>query len=140
MPVTEHRLLAFRRWDGTAELLVVGSLNNAPFANGYTICGPGIPAGQWREIFNSDAVRYGGSGLLNQDTLSSGNGAFTARVPANSVLVFAAAGIVPGADRYSGADMNINFCCRRSAGKFLPFFIVVLVIFSTLPLLAQEPQ
>ena len=82
-----HRLLAFRRWDSTTELLVVASLNNASFDNGYTIYGPGIEAGQWREIFNSDAVQYGGSGMLNQDTLSSSNGAFTARLPANSVLV-----------------------------------------------------
>ena len=82
-----HRLLAFRRWDSATELLVVASLNNASFDNGYTIYGPGIEAGQWREIFNSDAVQYGGSGMLNQDTLSSSNGAFTARLPANSVLV-----------------------------------------------------
>jgi 1,4-alpha-glucan branching enzyme len=83
----DNRLLAFRRWDSTAELLVVASLNNASFSNGYTISNPRIVDGQWREIFNSDAVQYGGSGLLNQDTLSSSNGDITARLPANSVLV-----------------------------------------------------
>ena len=44
--------------------------------------------GQWREIFNSDAAAYGGSGLANQGLIPSTGGEFTVRVPANGVLVF----------------------------------------------------
>lgn len=82
------RLLACRRWEGNEELLIVASLNNSAFANGYRIQNPRIVDGQWREIFNSDATDYGGSNLLNADPVASVSGAFTVRIPANSVLVF----------------------------------------------------
>ena len=52
-------------------MLVVASLNNAPFAYGYNIQNPRIADGQWREIFNSDAAVYGGSGLANQAPITS---------------------------------------------------------------------
>jgi hypothetical protein len=44
-------------------VLVVASLNNQPFQNGYRIqTDPNrLPAGQWRETFNSDASIYDGA-------------------------------------------------------------------------------
>ncbi len=66
-----RRLLAFRRWEGSEELLVVASLNNTSFTDGYTIYNDRIINGQWREIFNSDANPYGGNGLVNQGTITT---------------------------------------------------------------------
>ena len=83
-----NRVLAFRRWGGSAELLVVASLNNAAFAEGYSMQSSNIVDGQWREIFNSDASIYGGSGLTNAGSIASAGGVVTVRMPANSVLVF----------------------------------------------------
>ena len=82
-----NRVLAFRRWLGDEELLVVASLNNAPFVLGYAIQNPRIADGQWREIFNSDAAIYGGSGLANPAPSTSTGGLLNVRIPANSVLV-----------------------------------------------------
>ena len=61
-----HRILAFRRWDGTDELLVVANLNNQPFSNCYEFDHPSLGTGAWREVFNSDAERYGGCDIGNQ--------------------------------------------------------------------------
>jgi 1,4-alpha-glucan branching enzyme len=83
-----NRILAFRRWQGAEELLVVGSLNNSPFAGGYRIQDARIADGQWREILNSDATNYGGQGLINPDPISSQGGVVTPVVPANSIVVF----------------------------------------------------
>ncbi len=83
-----NRLLAFWRWAGGQELLVVASLNNNAFTDGYVIQNPRIADRQWREIFNSDAAIYGGTGLANPGLIPSAGGVFTVRVPANSVLVF----------------------------------------------------
>jgi 1,4-alpha-glucan branching enzyme len=83
-----NRLLAFLRWSEGQELLVVASLNNNAFTDGYVMQNPRIADGQWREIFNSDEAIYGGSGLANSGLIPSASGVFTVRVPANSVLVF----------------------------------------------------
>ena len=82
-----NRVLAFRRWLGNEELIVVSSLNNAPFSFGYDIQNPRIADGQWREIFNSDDAVYGGSGLANPAPITSTGGLLNVRLPANSVLV-----------------------------------------------------
>lgn len=83
-----NRVLAFRRGEGNQELLVVASLNNNAFTDGYVIQNATIADGQWREIFNSDATAYGGNGMANPGLIPSAGGMFTVRVPANSVLVF----------------------------------------------------
>lgn len=83
-----NRVLAFRRWEAGQELLVIASLNNSAFADGYRIQSSRIADGRWREIFNSDTAGYGGSGLVDADPIPSAGGAFSARLPANSVLVF----------------------------------------------------
>ncbi len=83
-----NRVLVFRRWEGPEELLVLSTLSNAPFADGYRIQNMRLVDGQWREIFNSDRIEYGGQGLGNPGLVSSSGGVFTARLPANSVVVF----------------------------------------------------
>ena len=70
------------------ELLVIASLSNSAFTDGYRIQSSRIADGRWREIFNSDTTGYGGSGLVDADPIPSAGGVFSARLPANSVLVF----------------------------------------------------
>lgn len=82
-----NRMLAFRRWEGRDELIVVASLNNAPFADGYTIRHSRVADAQWREVLNSDAATYGGTDLANPGILASSGGALRVRVAANSTLV-----------------------------------------------------
>jgi len=84
-----NRLLAFRRWDDSEELLVVASLNNHPFSAGYVIANPRLGSGPWREIFNSDAQVYGGNNVGNQGAaLSVHHGLLEVLIPANGFVVF----------------------------------------------------
>ena len=73
-----NRVLAFRRWEGAQDILVMASLNNHDFGAGYRIQHPAIADGRWQEIFNSDAGDYGGSGLINAGTIEAAHGSFTA--------------------------------------------------------------
>jgi 1,4-alpha-glucan branching enzyme len=83
-----NRMLVFRRWEGPEDLLVVASLNNQPFADGYAVRNARIADGTWREVFSSDAGIYGGSDLGNANPVPSQGGVFAPRVAANSVSVF----------------------------------------------------
>jgi 1,4-alpha-glucan branching enzyme len=84
-----NRIIAFRRWDDSEELLVVASLNNSPFGAGYSIENSRLENGTWREIFNSDAKQYGGNNVGNLGAnISSSNGQICAVIPANGFLVF----------------------------------------------------
>lgn len=83
-----NRILIFRRWEGPEDFLVVASLSNRAFADGYEIRNSSIADGSWREVLNSDAGIYGGWGLANPDPIRSAGGVLNFRVPANSVLVF----------------------------------------------------
>jgi 1,4-alpha-glucan branching enzyme len=76
-----------RRWTSGEEMIVVGSLNNWAFRGGYRIQDSRIPDGSWREVFSSDATQYGGGGLLNGGQITSGGGAVSVDIPANSILV-----------------------------------------------------
>jgi 1,4-alpha-glucan branching enzyme len=86
-----NRLIAFTRSAGSEKLLIVVSLRNQPFLDGYVLqTDPWrLPDGSWRETFNSDAAEYGGQGIGNfgADVPASG-GRFQARVPANGLLIF----------------------------------------------------
>ncbi|MDZ3836794.1 MAG: alpha-amylase family glycosyl hydrolase [Rhodospirillales bacterium] len=82
-----NRILALRRFDGGEDLLVIASLNNRAFADGYVVRSAGLSDGRWREIFNSDAPAYGGGGLGNDGALDAVGGALTVRLPANAVVV-----------------------------------------------------
>jgi len=83
-----NRVIAFRRWMANEQVLVLASLNNRPFDNGYAIGNDRIPAGEWREIFNSDSTMYGGNGLHNPNPIRSDGGAFNALIPANGLAGF----------------------------------------------------
>jgi len=82
------RLLVFRRWDGPEDFLVVASLSNRNFPDGYAIRNASVADGTWRELLNSDAQVYGGNGLGNAGGLRSQGGVFAPRIGANSVSVF----------------------------------------------------
>ncbi len=47
-----NRLLVFRRWDGPEDFLVVASLSNRDFPDGYEIRNGSIADGIWRELLN----------------------------------------------------------------------------------------
>ena len=83
----ENRVIAVRRRGAGEEAIVIGSLNNSAFSNGYRIEDWRISDASWREVFNSDASQYGGGGLLNGGHITSTGGAITVDIPANSVLV-----------------------------------------------------
>jgi 1,4-alpha-glucan branching enzyme len=81
-----NRVIAFTRSSGTQQLLVMASLNDAPFVQGYVM---GAPAGGWREFFNSDAGIYGGDNVGNGGaTLQVNNGQINAVIPAHGFVVF----------------------------------------------------
>jgi 1,4-alpha-glucan branching enzyme len=82
------RVLAFRRWDEREELLVAASLNNRPFASGYTVGRGGLRDGRWVEVFNSDSIVYGGDRVGNAPvTLTSGNKELRVVIPARGFVV-----------------------------------------------------
>ena len=82
-----NRILAFRCSTTAEDMLVVACLNNWSFRGGYRIQDTRIADGRWREIFNSDADAYGGSGLSNAGSLESSGGVINVTIPANSVFV-----------------------------------------------------
>ncbi len=86
-----NRVIAFARSAGTDKLLVIASLCNQPFLDGYVIQTDlsRLPDGLWREVFNSDASLYGGHDIGNfgADVPAAG-GRFQIRVPANGFLIF----------------------------------------------------
>ena len=84
----DNRMVAYHRWTVGEDMLVIGSLSNWAFRNGYRFQDSRIADGQWREVFNSDAATYDGYGLDNPDTVHSAGGVFAPRIPANSVVVF----------------------------------------------------
>jgi 1,4-alpha-glucan branching enzyme len=85
------RVIAFTRRAGNDELLVIASLNNSPFLNGYIIEQPDtsrLPAGAWREVFNSDSSDYGGQSIGNFGAgVPVVNGRIQVRLPANGFLI-----------------------------------------------------
>ncbi|HET7833839.1 MAG TPA: alpha-amylase family glycosyl hydrolase [Gallionella sp.] len=86
------RVIAFKRWNEDEEVIIAASLNNTPFADGYTIEKDqlAIPDGEWKEIFNSDAAVYGGQNLGNEGaTITSSSGRLNTRIPANGFVMLA---------------------------------------------------
>lgn len=61
----DNRVIAFRRRDEKQSFLVVASLSDHPFADGYVIENGQLEGGLWREIFNSDSAIYGGDNIGN---------------------------------------------------------------------------
>jgi len=86
----DTRVIAFKRWSGDEQVLVIASLSNTPYAGGYRIQRDrlAIPDGAWKELFNSDGEVYGGRNVGNRGAwLYSSNGAIEAVLPANGFLV-----------------------------------------------------
>lgn len=86
-----NRIIAFRRWEGGQNFLVIASFNNRPFDSpSYTLSSDKLGDENWREVFNSDAAIYGGANIGNYgQTLSARNHQFTCVLPANGLIVFA---------------------------------------------------
>lgn len=82
----DARTIAFRRFHGTEEYLVVGSLANQVH-EGYVIEHGSLGEGAWREVFNSDSARYGGAGVDNPEPLTSAENKLALRIPARGVVV-----------------------------------------------------
>src|SRR5262249_47436008 len=85
-----NRVLAFRRWRSGNECLVIVSLANHAYDNGYELVVDGLPDRQWVEILNSDSSLYGGDNIGNFGaTVPSSDRRMRVRLPANGVLLFA---------------------------------------------------
>jgi 1,4-alpha-glucan branching enzyme len=84
-----NRVIVFQRWDNGGHFLIVASLNDQPFDQGYCISSPRLQDGTWEEIFNSDASIYGGMNVGNfGGRRTSGGGSFNCNIPANGLIVF----------------------------------------------------
>jgi 1,4-alpha-glucan branching enzyme len=84
------RVLAFTRRHGGNELLIVASFSNQPFGDGYVLQTEPhrLPAGLWRETFNSDAEIYGGNNVGNFGAaIPCADGRIQLRIPANGLLI-----------------------------------------------------
>lgn len=84
------RVIAFKRWSGAEEVIILASFNNTPFANGYVIRKDplAIPDAGWKEIFNSDAAIYGGSNVGNGGAIiPSSQSCLNVTIPANGLVV-----------------------------------------------------
>jgi 1,4-alpha-glucan branching enzyme len=85
----DNRILAFRRYNDKEEFLIVASLNNEPFPHSYAIHHPALTKKSWKEVFNSDATRYGGKNIGNGgSTISPANEMLNVILPANGFVVF----------------------------------------------------
>jgi 1,4-alpha-glucan branching enzyme len=82
----EARVIAFRRFRGPEELVVVGSLANQPH-DPYLLEHALFGEACWREVFNTDSPRYGGVGVCNPEPLAAQAGKLTLRLPPRGVLV-----------------------------------------------------
>jgi len=86
-----NRVIAFKRWSGAEEVIIVASFNNSAFSNGYTIekDSLAIPGALWKEVFNSDAAIYGGWNVGNQSAiLPSLPGRLNIVIPASGFVLF----------------------------------------------------
>jgi 1,4-alpha-glucan branching enzyme len=80
------RVLAFHRWKGPEHYLVVTTLSDFGWPDGYRVPTP-VDAGSWREIFSSDAAIYGGGGICNDGELETEDGQLTVKLPARGFIV-----------------------------------------------------
>ncbi|MEW6735399.1 MAG: alpha-amylase family glycosyl hydrolase [Acidobacteriota bacterium] len=78
----DNSVMAFTRKDGNAEFLIIASLNRNNLS-GYLM---DLPAGQWKEVLNSDAARYGGSNFGNFGATING-GPSQVNIPAGGYVV-----------------------------------------------------
>lgn len=81
------RVLAFHRWSGPEHYLVVSTLSDTGFPEGYPIPVPADAQGTWREIFTSDAEVFGGSGVSNEANLDVTDSKLSVRTPPRGFVV-----------------------------------------------------
>ncbi len=84
------RVIAFTRRQGSNELLIIASLNQDPFTDGYVLQTEPhrLPSGFWQETFNSDSAIYGGQNHGNAGAaIACHHGRIELRLPANGLLV-----------------------------------------------------
>lgn len=81
------RILAFQRWRGPESYMVIATLRDDGYPEGYTVNVPLEARGQWREIFTSDATIYGGAGVSNVTDVSVEGGKMKVRLPARGFVV-----------------------------------------------------
>jgi len=86
----QNRILAFRRWQGTKQCLVVTCFANRPYDRGYELVSDRLPDQDWHEVLNSDAAGYGGADIGHPPTITSRGRRMHAVLPANAALVFEA--------------------------------------------------
>jgi 1,4-alpha-glucan branching enzyme len=80
------RLLAFHRWKGPEQYLVVATLSDKGWPEGYQLEASAL-SGRWREIFTSDEVLYGGSGISNESEIETAEGKLQLRLPPRGFIV-----------------------------------------------------
>lgn len=81
------RVLAFHRWRGPEHYLVVSTLSDTGFPDGYPITTPADATGRWRQIFTSDAAIYGGNGVSNEEELTVNDRTVRVKLPARGFVV-----------------------------------------------------
>lgn len=81
------RMLVFHRWSGPEHYLVVATLSDSGFADGYPVPVPADAQGNWREVFTSDAEVFGGAGVTNAEALGVKDGKLSVRTPARGFVV-----------------------------------------------------
>src|SRR5262249_19796 len=79
----QDSVMAFSRTAGNDQYIVIGSLNHNNL-QGYHM---DLPQGQWKEVLNSDAARYGGSNFGNFGAVING-GSSQVNIPAGGYVVF----------------------------------------------------
>jgi 1,4-alpha-glucan branching enzyme len=85
-----NRVIAFKRWAGDEQILVIASLNDLAFGD-YAIEKDlvAMPNAEWKEIFNSDSARYGGQNAGNGGAVvTSTGGRINVVIPAAAFIVF----------------------------------------------------
>jgi 1,4-alpha-glucan branching enzyme len=81
------RMLAFHRWRGPEHYLVLATLSDSGWPDGYLFQWPAMPAGRWREVFTSDAEWYGGAGLSNDSEINADGEKLLVKVPPRGLVV-----------------------------------------------------
>ncbi|MCC8195118.1 MAG: alpha amylase C-terminal domain-containing protein, partial [Deltaproteobacteria bacterium] len=85
----QQRILAWHRWQGDQEFVIIASLSNTPYPDGYALTHKNLKGKVWTEVLNSEAPIYGGPGGGNPGDVDSGGGTMTVAIPACGILVFA---------------------------------------------------
>lgn len=82
------RVLAFHRWNGAEEYLVIATLSDVGWPDGYAVVNDALPAAAWRQVFTSDREVYGGTRRdLGSAPLHSEDGRFVVPLPPRTLLV-----------------------------------------------------